>query len=109
MNYLSFLINLQNEYDHVALKSIINVDKIVANGTVLSKHPESMIGRQKVGKGFWQVYIEVPIIKDEPLIRIDGQFKTIGDAAGRLVAWPQTLVFSPMITECYSNPMSEIF
>ena len=64
----------------------------VASGMVLSANPEMIVMGQKLGTGFLEVYIEVAMLKDEPLIRPFQRFKKIGDAIARGVAWPSSLV-----------------
>ncbi|XP_058067679.1 uncharacterized protein LOC131217013 [Magnolia sinica] len=75
----------------VLLKSIVRPGDTVAKGTVLSTDPLTKVGGQKLGVGFWEVSVQVAMVRDEDLIRTHGRYKTIGDAIGTSIAWPTTL------------------
>ncbi|XP_058114262.1 uncharacterized protein LOC131257418 isoform X2 [Magnolia sinica] len=75
----------------VLLKSIVRPGDTVAKGIILSTDPLTKVGGQKLGVGFWEVSIQVAMVRDEDLIRTHGRYKTIGDAIGTSIAWPTTL------------------
>ncbi|XP_058080927.1 uncharacterized protein LOC131229082 isoform X1 [Magnolia sinica] len=57
-------------------------------GIVLSKDPLTKVGGFSLGNGFWEVYIQVAIVCEETLMRPYGRYRTIGDAAGSSICWP---------------------
>ncbi|CAN1124199.1 hypothetical protein LINPERHAP2_LOCUS2258 [Linum perenne] len=67
-----------------------NVD--VAKGSIVSKNPKRIVGDVELGGGFYEIFVEVPMKPDEPLVRPYGSFSVIGDVTGRTIAWPSILV-----------------
>ena len=57
----------------------------------MSKNPIDYVGDQELGAGFVEVHLEVAVDKGEPLIQPYGVYKTIGDAVGKPIAWPEIL------------------
>ncbi|XP_058106930.1 uncharacterized protein LOC131250666 [Magnolia sinica] len=70
----------------VLLTSIRGVT--VARGIVLSKDPLTKVGGFPLGNGFWEVYIQVAIVREETLMRPYGRYRTIGDVDGTSICWP---------------------
>ena len=60
----------------------------------MSRNPEDFVGPKQLGPEFVEVYVEIPLHKDEPLVRPYEAYKTIGDAVGKNIAWPNTMVTS---------------
>ncbi|CAN1185417.1 hypothetical protein LINPERPRIM_LOCUS38994, partial [Linum perenne] len=67
-----------------------NVD--VAKGSIVSKNPKRIVGDIELGGGFYEIFVEVAMKRDEPLVRPYGSFSVIGDVTGRTIAWPSILV-----------------
>ncbi|KAL6900724.1 hypothetical protein ACP4OV_005400 [Aristida adscensionis] len=67
---------------------------IVAYATILSSSPKESVGGVEIGKQFYKVRVNHPIIQDEPLVRPMNGYKTIGDAhsKGAAIAWPSICV-----------------
>ncbi|CAL4949809.1 unnamed protein product [Urochloa decumbens] len=79
----------------VVLKSSNHRNKaIVAYATFLSSSPKANVGGVEIGKQFYKVRINHPIVQDEPLVRPIPGCKTIGDAhaKGLPIAWPSICV-----------------
>ncbi|KAL6843204.1 hypothetical protein ACP4OV_026917 [Aristida adscensionis] len=64
----------------------------VAYATFLSCDPDVEVGGVKLGNEFWKLRITFPIEPNELLVRPWHSYKTIGDAKGKIVAWPSTFV-----------------
>ena len=79
-------------FEHVELRSFRDISKPVARGMLMSRNPEDIVGNQELGRWFVEVHVEIPIEQDEPLVRPYGQCKTIGDAVGKPIAWPESMV-----------------
>ena len=58
----------------------------------MSKNPVDIVEDQELGRGFIEIYVKVSIDKAELLIRPYAQYKTIGDAVGKPIAWPEYLI-----------------
>lgn len=67
---------------------------IVAYATILSCSPKATVGGVEIGKEFYKVRINHPIIENEPLVRPMTGFNKIGDAhtKGVPIAWPSICV-----------------
>ena len=50
------------------------------------------VGGQQLGVNFYEIFVELPMMTDEPLVRPYGNYQTIGDVAGTTIAWPKNLV-----------------
>ncbi|CAN1128982.1 hypothetical protein LINPERHAP2_LOCUS4958 [Linum perenne] len=74
------------------LKSLNHRDVDVAKGSIISKNPKTIVGDIELGGGFYEIFVEVPMKPDEPLVRPYGSFSVIGDVTGRTIAWPSSLV-----------------
>ncbi|KAJ0599736.1 putative transposase, Ptta/En/Spm, plant, transposase, Tnp1/En/Spm [Helianthus annuus] len=74
--------------DEVFLKSILNSTEIVARGRVQSLDPNDLVGGTEIGPEWCEVNVQVPIKKDENLVRPYGLFSTIQDCIGAPIAWP---------------------
>ncbi|KAJ0940416.1 putative transposase, Tnp1/En/Spm [Helianthus annuus] len=81
--------------DEVFLKSILNSTEIVARGRIQSLDPNDLVGGTEIGPEWCEVNIQVPIKKDENLVRPYGLFSTIQDCIGASIAWPY-----PFISVC---------
>ncbi|MQM04836.1 hypothetical protein Taro_037643 [Colocasia esculenta] len=77
----------------VYLKSFKKSLVIVALATIESKDPLKKVGGCNLRCEYWEVAINVALVYNEPLSRPYGQFKTIGDAIGTIIALPSTLWF----------------
>ena len=88
----AYIFCLQFDGVTVGLRSISDPSKLVAKALVITKDPRCFVGGVELGQGWFEVNVEVPIIRGEPLIRPLRSYKTIGDAVGRNVAWPSSLV-----------------
>ncbi|XP_012855059.1 PREDICTED: uncharacterized protein LOC105974493 isoform X2 [Erythranthe guttata] len=76
----------------VCLKSISEPSKTVAIGNIQSLDSSKKVGEVRLGPRWCEVHINVGVDPDELLIRRISNFKTIGEAIGLTVAWPQSLV-----------------
>ena len=67
---------------------------IVAYATILSSSPKANVGGVELGKQFYKVRINHPIIQDEPLVRPMTGYNIIGDAhaKGAPIACPSIFV-----------------
>ncbi|CAN6308947.1 unnamed protein product, partial [Urochloa humidicola] len=78
---------------NVFLKSWKNQNKDVALATVVSCDPTQKLEGVPLGKEFWMVLIDIPIVHDEPLIRPYKNYSVIGEVpTGVNIAWPSTFV-----------------
>ncbi|CAO2164547.1 unnamed protein product, partial [Urochloa humidicola] len=78
---------------NVFLKSWKNQNKDVALATVVSCDPTQKLEGVPLGKEFWMVHIDIPIVHDEPLIRPYKNYSVIGEVpTGVNIAWPSTFV-----------------
>ena len=70
---------------------------IVAYATILSSSQKANVGGVEIGKQFYKVCINHPIIQHEPLVRPMTGYNIIGDAhaKGTPIAWP-------LICICYN-------
>ncbi|KAJ0450388.1 putative transposase, Tnp1/En/Spm [Helianthus annuus] len=78
--------------DEVFLKSILNSTEIVARGRVQSLDPNDVVGGTKIGPEWCEVNVQLPIKKDENLVRPYGLFSTIQDCIGTSIAWPYPFI-----------------
>ncbi|XP_020082634.1 uncharacterized protein LOC109706249 [Ananas comosus] len=76
----------------VYLRSLQKPHNHVAQGYLLSKDPTTRVGGFELGPQCWEIQIDVPIVRNEPLLRPYSSYQTIGDAVGATVAWPYTFV-----------------
>ncbi|XP_020113480.1 uncharacterized protein LOC109727707 [Ananas comosus] len=76
----------------VTLMSLGKPHRPVARGILFSRDPSTIVGGERLGQQYWEVYVEVAIIPNESLIRNFQNLKTIGDAARKSIAWPSFLV-----------------
>ncbi|AQK51661.1 hypothetical protein ZEAMMB73_Zm00001d049953 [Zea mays] len=75
----------------VILKTASRPNKaIVAYATILSSSPKESVGGVEIGKQFYKVRINHPVLQDEPLVRPMPGYDKIGDAhaKGVAIAWP---------------------
>ena len=75
----------------MTLKTASHPNKaIMAYETILSSSPKESVGGIEIGKKFYKVWINHPIIQDEPLVRSMHGYDKIGDAhsKGASIAWP---------------------
>ncbi|CAN1751952.1 hypothetical protein LINPERHAP1_LOCUS4512, partial [Linum perenne] len=75
------------EISYVILKSLQIPDVDVAKGSIMSKNSKDVVGDKELGEGFYEIFVEIPIKVNEPLVRPYGSFQTIGDAVGQTIAW----------------------
>ncbi|KAM0029859.1 putative transposase, Tnp1/En/Spm [Helianthus debilis subsp. tardiflorus] len=68
--------------DEVFLKSILNSTKTVARGRVQRLDPNDLVGGTEIGPQWCEVNVQVPIKKDENLVKQYGLFSTIQDCIG---------------------------
>lgn len=64
----------------------------VARGLLFSKDPSTIVGGDRLGQQYWEIYIEVVMIPTESLIRSYHGMMKIRDAARKSIAWPSYLV-----------------
>ena len=57
-----------------------------------NKNRVDYLGDHELGEGSVEVHVEVAVENTIPLIRPYGVYKTIGDAVGKPIAWPESLV-----------------
>ncbi|CAI0428257.1 unnamed protein product [Linum tenue] len=76
----------------VLLKSLRSPGVDVARAGVCSKDSKKLVGGEELGVGFIEVFIIVPIKRDEPLIRPYGSYQFIGDVVAQSIAWPSSFV-----------------
>ncbi|CAI9099435.1 OLC1v1036261C1 [Oldenlandia corymbosa var. corymbosa] len=73
---------------YVYLKTFADPLKPVAKGRIESLDPSAEVGGLPIGVNWCQVYIEVIIVPDAPLIRGYNHYVSVQDAHGDLVTWP---------------------
>nr|CAD1830378.1 unnamed protein product [Ananas comosus var. bracteatus] len=78
--------------NEVYSKSLKKPHGNVARGYILSKDPMTKVGGVELGPQYWEVQIDVAILRNEPLLRPYGNYLTIRDVVGVTVAWPYTYV-----------------
>ncbi|KAG8364814.1 hypothetical protein BUALT_Bualt18G0037800 [Buddleja alternifolia] len=76
---------------YVVLKSMGNINEIVASGYVNELNSVRVKG-EELGPGWCEIIIQVPMKKDERLFKPYDRIRTIEDAVGAPVAWPLSLV-----------------
>ncbi|KAJ0809893.1 putative transposase, Tnp1/En/Spm [Helianthus annuus] len=84
--------------DLVFLKSVLNSTKTIARGRFPSLDPNDLVGGTEIGLEWCEVNIQVPIEKDENLVRPYGLFSTIQDCIGASIKWPY-----PFISEVHED------
>ncbi|KAM0062517.1 putative transposase, Tnp1/En/Spm [Helianthus debilis subsp. tardiflorus] len=84
--------------DKAFLKSILNSTESVARVRVQSLDPNDLVGSIEIGQVWCEVNVQVPIKKDENLVRPYGLFSTIQDCIGAFIAWPY-----PFISEVHEH------
>ncbi|CAN0903582.1 hypothetical protein LINGRAHAP2_LOCUS22649, partial [Linum grandiflorum] len=77
---------------YVILKSLQSPDVDVAKGVIISKDSKRFVGDTELGEGIYEIFVEIPMKTDEPLVRPYGSFQTIGDAVGQAIAWSSFFV-----------------
>ena len=91
-NILIIFDQIQWQFRTILMKSLLDQNKVIARGLLMSKNPDMMVGNQELGPHFWEIHVEVPVLSEEPLVRPYANYRTIGDVVGKAVAWPQFLV-----------------
>ncbi|XP_020082458.1 uncharacterized protein LOC109706068 [Ananas comosus] len=76
----------------VLLMSVGQPHRPVARGLLFSKDPSTIVGGERLGQQYWEIYIEVVMIPTENLIRSYNGMTKIRDAARKCIAWPSSLV-----------------
>ncbi|CAN0906028.1 hypothetical protein LINGRAHAP2_LOCUS23990 [Linum grandiflorum] len=78
---------------YVTLKSLQSDDVDVVKGAIISTNAKRLVGDKELGEGFYEIFIEVPMKMNEPLVRPYESFQTIGDVTRQtIVAWPSFFV-----------------
>ncbi|CAN1170572.1 hypothetical protein LINPERHAP2_LOCUS29072 [Linum perenne] len=77
---------------YCVLKSLNHPDVDVAKGSIVSKRSNARVGDIELGHGFYEIFVDVAMKPDEPLVRPYESFQVIGDVVGRTTAWPAILV-----------------
>ncbi|CAN0876587.1 hypothetical protein LINGRAHAP2_LOCUS11395 [Linum grandiflorum] len=77
---------------YVILKSLQSADVDVAKGAIISTNAKRLVGDKELREGFYEIFVEVPMKMNEPLVRSYGSFQTIGDVTGQTIAWPSFFV-----------------
>nr|CAD1824767.1 unnamed protein product [Ananas comosus var. bracteatus] len=88
----SYEIPQNQDGSEVYLKSLKKPHNNVAQGTLLSKDPKTKVGGVELGPQCWEIQIDIPIIRVEPLLRSYKGYRTIGDAVEQV--WPGHLLFA---------------
>ncbi|KAJ0474401.1 putative transposase, Tnp1/En/Spm [Helianthus annuus] len=78
--------------DKVLLKSFLNSTETVARGRVQSLDPNDLVGGTEIRPEWCKVNVQVPIKKDENLVRPYSLFSTIQDCIGTSIAWPYPFI-----------------
>nr|CAD1838567.1 unnamed protein product [Ananas comosus var. bracteatus] len=76
----------------VYLKSLQKSRNHVAQGYLLSTDPTTKVGGFELGPQCWEIQVDVPKVRNEPLLRPYSSYQTIGDVVGATIAWPYTFV-----------------
>nr|CAD1839710.1 unnamed protein product [Ananas comosus var. bracteatus] len=76
----------------VTLISFGKPHRLVAREILFSRDPFTIVGGEKLGQQYWEVYIEVVIMSNESLIRSFQNLKTVGDATRKSIVWPSYIV-----------------
>nr|CAD1840477.1 unnamed protein product [Ananas comosus var. bracteatus] len=87
-----FTKNVGQGAQEVLLMSVGQPHRPVARGLLFSKDPSTIVGGDKLGQQYWEIYIEVVMIPTESLIRSYHGMTKIRDAARKSIAWPSYLV-----------------
>ena len=70
-----------------------NKDKLVANGTLVSKAKTYVVGGNMLGVQYVAVLVRgCTYLGDEKLVRPYEKFQTVRDAMGSVIAWPRSHV-----------------
>ncbi|CAN1262502.1 hypothetical protein LINPERPRIM_LOCUS11297 [Linum perenne] len=56
-------------------------------GSIISKNPKAMVSDIKLGDGFYEIFVEVAIKLDEPLVQPYGSFSVIGNVTEVTISW----------------------
>nr|CAD1838583.1 unnamed protein product [Ananas comosus var. bracteatus] len=81
-----FLSNLAKIGIEVYLKSLQKSHNHVAQGYLLSTDPTTKVGGFELGPQCWEIQVDVPIVRNEPLLRPYSSYQTIGDVVGATIA-----------------------
>ncbi|KAG8382392.1 hypothetical protein BUALT_Bualt05G0072600 [Buddleja alternifolia] len=77
-------------HSRVVLKSLRNINEIVASGYV-SEMEYVKVNGEELGSDWCEIVIQSQVKKDVRLLKPYGNIKTIEDTLGALVAWPLSL------------------
>ncbi|KAK6147953.1 hypothetical protein DH2020_018865 [Rehmannia glutinosa] len=80
-------------HSRVVLKSLENINEIVASGYVSSMNSIRVNG-EELGSGWCEITVQYHMRNDVHLIKPYDHIQTIGDSLGAPVAWPLSLVFA---------------
>ncbi|KAK6131597.1 hypothetical protein DH2020_034611 [Rehmannia glutinosa] len=80
-------------HSRVVLKSLENINEIVASGYVSSMNSIRVNG-EELGSGWCEITVQYQMRNDVHLIKPYDHIQTIGDSLGAPVAWPLSLVFA---------------
>ncbi|CAN1253817.1 hypothetical protein LINPERPRIM_LOCUS8435 [Linum perenne] len=69
------------------LRSLNDLDVHIVKGSIISKNPKAIVGDIKLGDGFYEIFVEVQIKLDEPLVRPYGSFSVLGNVTERTISW----------------------
>ncbi|KAM0008555.1 putative transposase, Tnp1/En/Spm [Helianthus debilis subsp. tardiflorus] len=64
----------------------------VARGRVQSLDPNDLVGGTEIGPEWCEVNVQLPIKKDENLVRPYRLFSTIQDCIGASITWPYPFI-----------------
>ena len=66
----------------------------VTVGTLISKDPNKVVGKNALGAQFWEIYVEIIKVDNEPLIRPDGCYRRIRDVIEANISWLLTFIIN---------------
>ncbi|CAN1253813.1 hypothetical protein LINPERPRIM_LOCUS8433, partial [Linum perenne] len=69
------------------LRSLNHLDVHVVKGSIISKNPKAIVGDIKLGDDFYEIFVEVAMKLDEPLVRPYGSFSVIENVTERTISW----------------------
>ena len=64
----------------------------MAYASFVSCDPNAQVGGVALGNQFWKVCVTFPMEENEALVRPWNNYKKMGDAKGKSIAWPSIFV-----------------
>ncbi|CAN1262514.1 hypothetical protein LINPERPRIM_LOCUS11306, partial [Linum perenne] len=69
------------------LRSLNHIDVHVIKGSIISKNPKAIANDIKLGDGFYEIFVEVAMKLDVPLVRPYESFSVTGNVIDRSISW----------------------